>query len=264
MKANRALPTVGWSIVLAALGLAGGCERREANAPARETAAVVPLTNMVRIPAGSFMRMGHRVTVTRDFWLGKFEVTQAEFTALMGRNPSHFDGDPRRPVEKVTHLDASAFCAALTERERAAGHLPPGYEYRLPTEAEWELACRAGSTNLFSFGNDAQLAAEFAWTDENSDGTTHPVGLKAPNAFGLHDMHGNVWEWCRDWFAEFPPVDATDPVGPPSSKFKVFRGGGWNHEVKFARVPNRFMMEPVNGINFVGFRLVLGPKLALP
>jgi formylglycine-generating enzyme required for sulfatase activity len=238
-----------------------GCERRgsEASDPtALKSVELVPLTNMVAIKAGTFMRAKFPVTITRDFWIGKYEVTQGEFTAVLGRNPSHFPGDPNRPVEKVTFYDASKYCAAVTERERAAGHLPPGYIYRLPTEAEWEHACRAGGTNLFSFGDDPSVADQFAWTGENSEAMTHPVGLKRPNAWGLYDMHGNVWEWCLDWFEPYPAAPVTDPVGPATSKYKVFKGGGWNQEVPFARSVNRFMMAPSSGIHFVGFRLVLG------
>jgi formylglycine-generating enzyme required for sulfatase activity len=136
--------------------------------------------------------------------------------------------------------------------------LPTELEYRLPSEAEWEYACRAGTTNRFSFGDDPGQADLYAWTSENSDGKPHPVGLKRPNPWGLYDMHGNVWEWCSDWFAPFPKADLRDPAGAPPGKFKVFRGGGWNNDVEFARSGNRFMMSPSNGIHFVGFRLALG------
>jgi len=251
----------------AALVCQTGCEERNSSPtnPATNPAGValprielVPLTNMVLIKPGTFVRIRQPVTITRDFWLGKYEVTQGEYAALMGKNPSHFQGDSNRPVEKLTYFDAEAYCAAVSARERQAGRLPTGYEYRLPSEAEWEYACRAGTTNQFSFGDDPQAADAFAWTSENSESTTHPVGLKRPNAWGLYDMHGNVWEWCRNWFAQYPTNPAVDPVGPASGKFKVFRGGGWNEEIQFARSANRFMMSPSNGIYFVGFRLALG------
>ncbi len=212
---------------------------------------------MVLIKAGSYQRLNQRVTLYPDFWIGKYEVTQGEYSALTGKNPSHFSGNPNSPVEKVTHLDASNFCVALTLREREAGHLPNSYEYRLPSEAEWEFACRAGSTNAFSFGEDPKDADAYAWTEENSNGSTHPVGLKLPNAWGLYDMHGNIWEWCRDGFADYPTQAATNPVAPAVGKFRVFRGGGWNQQAKFARCASRFMMSPSNGISFVGFRLAL-------
>jgi len=219
---------------------------------------LVPLTNMVLIKAGSFVRQNYPVKLTRDFWLGKYEVTQGEYAAAMGKNPSHFPGDTNRPVEKLSYFDAVAYCSAVTRNERDAGRLPSGYTYRLPTEAEWEYACRAGATNFFSFGDAVNEADQYAWTLENSEGATHPVGQKRPNSWGLYDMHGNVWEWCSDWFVDYPSAQATDPTGPLRGKFKVFRGGGWNHAVEFARSGNRFMMAPSNGIYFVGFRVALG------
>jgi formylglycine-generating enzyme required for sulfatase activity len=255
------------SLLLLALLLGpAGCHRKNSveagpdAATTRPKAALSPLTNMVAIHAGTFLRIKFPVTITHDFWIGKFEVAQGEFMAVLGRNPSHFTGDSNRPVEKVTFFDATSYCNALTRRERAAGRLTADYEYRLPTEAEWEYACRAGTTNEFSFGDEASpsVADQFAWTAENSEATTHPVGLKRPNAWGLYDMHGNVWEWCLDWYEPYPAAAVTDPTGPPSSKFKVFKGGGWNQEIAFARSANRFMMSPSNGIHFVGFRLALG------
>jgi formylglycine-generating enzyme required for sulfatase activity len=234
---------------------------------------------MVLIKPGSFVRMNRVVKLTRPFWLSKFEVTQGEFNSLLGRNPSHFKIDPKRvldnlppeqvavlaslqddanrPVEKVSFYDAMGYCLTLTKSEREAGRLPLNYEYRLPSEAEWEYACRAGTTNQFSFGDSAAAANSYAWTASNSAGMPHTVGQKEPNPWGLYDMHGNVWEWVLDWFAEYPSVDVTDPTGPTQSKFKVFRGGGWYHEVEFARSANRFMMAPGSAINFVGFRVAL-------
>jgi formylglycine-generating enzyme required for sulfatase activity len=242
-----------------------GCGRPNSEAPAEQVVTpeeappfrLVPITNMVLIRAGTFLRAGYPVTLTRDFWLGKYEVTQGEYADLMGSNPSHFQGDSNRPVEKVSLFNALAYCAALQKREISAGRLPEGFQYRLPTEAEWEYACRAGTTNLYYFGDSPEEAGQYAWTAENSEGTTQPVGQKLPNAWGLHDMHGNVWEWCQDWFAAFPKGEQNDPSGPSQGQFKVFRGGGWNQTVEFARVANRFMMSPSNGIYFVGFRVVL-------
>src|SRR5262249_718021 len=160
-------------------------------------------------------------------------------------------------VEKLTYFDAVAYCQELTKREKKAGHLPTSYEYRLPSEAEWEYACRAGITNLFSFGDSATEAGQYAWPMEKRDTSTHPMGRKRPNPWGLYDMHGNVWEWCSDWFAPYPAMPLTNPTGAPSSKYKVFRGGGWNQAIEFARCANRFMMSPSNGIHFVGFRVAL-------
>ena len=154
------------------------------------------MTNMVFIKPGGFVRMKHRVSLSRDFWLGKYEVTQRQFEEVMGKNPSHFKDDPNGPVEKVSYFDTVAYCSAITQRERASGRLPADYEYRLPSEAEWEYACRAGTTNHFSFGD--AVADQYAWTSENCEGRPHPVGQKRPNPWGLHDIHGNVWEWCQD------------------------------------------------------------------
>jgi len=256
-------------VLLRALALVGGlsgCDRTPPPASASTAIsaalvqpALVPLTNMISIKAGTYLRIRYPVTLTRDFWLGKYEVTQAEFQSVLGRNPSHFTGDSNRPVEKVTFLEASAYCSTLSQRERAAGRLPATFEYRLPYEAEWEYACRAGTTNLFSFGNETTAADQFAWTAENSDATTHPIGLKRPNPWGLHDMHGNVWEWCRDWYEGYPAAPVTDPTGPANAKGKVFKGGGWNQNIEYARSANRFGMSPSNGIHFVGFRLALAP-----
>jgi len=256
---------LGISIAILMLSSQLGCDRGNPNHPkelARSSPPppkpeLVPLTNMVLIKPGSFFRIKHSVTLTRDFWLGKYEVTQGEYTALMGKNPSHFPGDPNRPVEKLSYFDAVRYCSTLTKSERDAGRLPSGYEYRLPSEAEWEYACRAGTTNLFSFGDAATAAHEYAWTAENSQTITHPVGQKLPNPWGLHDMHGNVWEWCLDWFEKYPSADLTDPSGPATGKFKVFRGGGLNNDIEYARSANRFMMSPSNGIYFVGFRVAL-------
>lgn len=245
----------GALILLALMLCQPACDRRTA---APTMTGLVPLTNMVAIKPGTFMRVKYPITLTRDYWIAKYEVTQAEFASALGRNPSHFTGDSNRPVEKITFLDASAYCAALTQSERAAGRLPSGFEYRLPTEAEWEYACQAGSTNRFSFGDDASSADPYAWTAENSEATTHPVGLKRPNAWGLYDMHGNVCEWCLDWFEPYPAAALTDPVGPASSKYKLFKGGGWNQDAKFAGSSSRFMMQISNGIHFVGFRVALG------
>ncbi|MBM3822241.1 MAG: formylglycine-generating enzyme family protein [Verrucomicrobia bacterium] len=229
--------------------------------PPSGAGAMAPLTNMVAIKAGSFLRIRYPVTLTRDYWIARYEVTQGEFAALMGRNPSHFTGDTHRPVEKVSFADAERFCTLLTAREREARRIPAGYEYRLPTEAEWEYACRAGTTNLFSFGDDQAAAESFAWTAENSKETTHPVGQKKPNPWGLHDMHGNVWEWTADWYGPHPAQPVTDPVGAATNKFKIFKGGGWNQDAEYARSANRFGMAPHTGIHFVGFRVVLGPEL---
>ena len=149
-------PTQRWRlagtlVALALLLSPCGCKPKpsgDAN-PAAARTELVPLTNMVAIKAGTFLRIRFPVTITRDYWIGKYEVTQGEFAAVLGRNPSHFRGDLNRPVEKLSFFDASNYCATITLREREAGRLPAGYEYRLPSEGEWEYACRAGATNLY-------------------------------------------------------------------------------------------------------------------
>ncbi len=260
------LPKVFLATLVAVLSQFG-CDSRNPHGPNGQAGAspivaqkpLVPLTNMVLIKAGTFLRLKHPVTVSREYWLGKYEVTQAEYAGVAGKNPSHFPNHPNHPVEKISFFDAVAYCSALTQREREAGRLPSDFEYRLPSEAEWEYACRAGTTNLYSFGDSTKEADQYAWTAENAGATTHPVGEKRPNPWGLHDIHGNVWEWTQDWFAAHAAADLKDPTGPPQGKFKVFRGGGWNNDVEYARSANRFMMSPSNGIHFVGFRIALSP-----
>jgi len=163
----------------------------------------------------------HRVTLTKGFWLGKYEVTQAQYKAVTGKNPSKSAG-ANRPVENVSWGDAVAFCRKLTERERRAGRLPGNGEYRLPTEAEWEYACRAGTVGKYAGELDAM-----AWHGGNSSQQTHEVGRKRPNAWGLYDMHGNVWEWCADWYGDYPTGAVTDPTGSERGPYRVYRGGCW-------------------------------------
>jgi formylglycine-generating enzyme required for sulfatase activity len=201
-----------------------------------------------------------QVTITRGFWMGRYEVTQGEYQAVMGSNPSSFSGEPKRPVEQVSWSDATNYCTKLTERERAAKTLPAGYVYRLPTEAEWEYACRAGTTTRFGYGDDpgyAQLG-NYAWYGSNSEDTTHAVGLKQPNDWGLHDMRGNVWEWCLDWYGAYPGGSVTDPKGPGSGSHRVIRGGSCRHDGGYCRSACRGSYAPgYRDYYFLGFRAVL-------
>jgi formylglycine-generating enzyme required for sulfatase activity len=202
------------------------------------------------------------VTLTKYFWLGKYEVTQQQWQSLMGSNPSGFPGDGNLPVENITWADAAAFGEKLTAQERAAGRLPAGYVYRLPTEAEWEYACRAGTTTRFYTGDkDSDLDAA-AWYKNNSDGKTHPVGQKKPNAWGLYDMNGNVWEWCNDWYASYAKAAIVDPQGPAEGHFHVARGGGWMRGVASSRSAERDHHHPSFKRSNVGFRIALAPELA--
>jgi formylglycine-generating enzyme required for sulfatase activity len=198
-----------------------------------------------------------RVTLTRAFWLGQTEVTQAQWEALMGSNPSTFKG-ASRPVEQVSWNDAMAFCRKLTERERAAGRLPKGYAYTLPTEAQWEYACRAGTTGLYA--GDGNLD-DMGWYEGNSGNTTHPVGQKQPNAWGLYDMHGNVWEWCLDWYGNYPGGRVTDYAGPSTGTRRVFRGGGWGRGAAFCRSAFRFKGVPSFRFFILGLRVALAPQV---
>jgi len=181
---------------------------------------------------------------------------------VIGNNPSYFPGDANRPVEQVSWNDATNYCAQLTARERLAGRLPAGWAYRLPTEAEWEYACRAGTTNRYYYGDDTGYTqlANYAWYNANSGGITHPVGGKLPNRWGLYDMAGNVWEWCSDWYDDaYPGGSVTDPQGSVSGSHRVIRGGSWPNPANYCRSAQRGLSLPAAPDNRFGFRLVLGP-----
>ena len=188
----------------------------------------------VEIPAGTFS-MGsangdsddgpvHEVRISKPYYLGVYEVTNGDGKAVKGFVPSTWKDD-NLPIESVTWDEAVAFCEALSAlpAERQAGRV-----YRLPTEAEWEYACRAGTTTAYSFGDDESLLGDFAWFGANAGGSTHPVGQKKPNGWGLYDMQGNVWEWCSDRYGDYAAAAATDPQGPAQGSLRVLRGGSWN------------------------------------
>jgi formylglycine-generating enzyme required for sulfatase activity len=215
----------------------------------------------VVIPAGEYM-MGsntfedtekptHKVTLTQPFQLGMHEVTQDQYEKVMGTNPSSFKG-PQNPVEQVTWSDAVAFCKLLSDlpEEKASG-----YVYRLPTEAEWEYACRAGTTSDYSFGDGDSELGDYAWYDSNSGGSSHPVGLKKPNPWGLYDMHGNVHEWVHDWLGGYSGGELTDPMGPVSGSLRVVRGGSWGTNC-IQRSADRNRHSPVPRSLILGFRVV--------
>lgn len=195
------------------------------------------------------------VELSRGFWLGQFQVAQDEWELIMRCNPSHFKGG-RLPVETVSWDEAMAFCAELTAQERRE-NLPEGYVYTLPTEAQWEFACRA--TTNGPFAGSEQLST-MGWYRDNSGGQTHPIGQKLANDWGLFDMHGNVWEWCADWFGDYPGGRVTDPTGPVSGSGRVCRGGGWASVEASCRSAFRDWFEEGGRGSGLGFRVALAPR----
>ena len=253
---------------------------------------LVAPTNAAWIPAGTFT-MGsptnellrvvtetqHVVTLTKSFHLGKFPVTQGSYLSVMNTNPSYFtpangfSADLNRPVEQVSWSDATNYCAKLTQSEQAAGRIFTNWLYRLPTEAEWEYACRAGTTTPFYTGTNllsgmANFNVQFEYVGgvltNSSGGTalnrTTTVGSYAPNARGLYDMAGNVWEWCADWSGSYSTNSVTDPQGPASGTKRVLRGGAFNATGNECRSAFRNSAPPNTAVNTIGFRVLLtGP-----
>jgi formylglycine-generating enzyme required for sulfatase activity len=234
-------------------------------------------TNMVFIPANTFTlgspsnEVGRSsdegpqtsVTFSRGFWMAKFLVTQRDYFAVTGTNPSGFPGNLDRPVESVSWFDATNYCAKLTQQDLAAGRIPPGTHYRLPTEAEWECAARAGTTTRFNYGDDSDVSSliNHAWYSANSGFVPRPVGLKEPNAWGLYDMEGNVWEWCQDWYGPYAGGSVINPQGPGSNAtgFKVIRGGAWESFDSDCRSARRSVegASPFISDFIIGFRVAL-------
>ena len=250
-------------VVCVAIVVMCGCDRGQLELP--ESANSIGMQFKL-IPAGTFT-MGdstgdedespHEVILTKPLKMGVHEVTQTQYEQVMGVNPSYFKG-AENPVEKVSWEDAVEFCRKLSElpAEKAAGNV-----YRLPTEAEWEHACRAGTTTKFSFGDDASNLGDYAWHRENSGRTTHPVGGKQPNAWGLYDMHGNVWEWCQDVYGDYSSGAVTDPTGPASGSGRVYRGGRWGSTAVICRSAYRFRYGPsFRYCGRGGFRVCLSPS----
>ena len=228
---------------------------------------IVPLLNSIGIemrliPAGRFI-MGdpqsvpdekpHAVTMTKPFYIGSHTVTNAQWMSVMESMPNKPRNDDD-PVVNVSWKDAMEFCRKLSAlpEERAVGRV-----YRLPTEAEWEYACRAGTATRYSFGDDQSRLEEHGWFGGNSGGQPHPVGQKKPNAWGLYDMHGNVLEWCSDWYGEYPNDGIEDPTGPFAGSMRVSRGGGWHSAAGFCRSAARDGYEPAHCSNRLGFRVAL-------
>ena len=249
-------------------------------APQQSAPTNVINTNLVWVAPGTFLmgcptnevgrevdEVQHPVTISRGFFVSKYLVTQGDFLAIMGYNPSYFTGvhggtDLSRPIEQVHWYAAAAYCSQLTQTEQQAGRMPTNWVYRLPTEAEWEYACRAGSTNRFSYGDDPGYVklTNYSWNSANSALSTHDVAQKLPNALGLYDVHGDVYEWCQDWYDAYPSTLAVDPQGPANGFLRVFRGGSWAYGGQFCRSAGRYSLDPTLPQNFVGIRIVAAPS----
>jgi formylglycine-generating enzyme required for sulfatase activity len=247
-----------------------------ASEPSAETLLLKTVANsagitLLEIPAGKF-RIGKEpstaaVTLTQPFWLGKTEVTRGQWQQVMGTEPWGGSGDTSDtdlPAVEVSWGDAMEFCRKLTDRERSGGKLQANEVYRLPTEAEWEYACRAGTTTAYSFGDEESKLDDFGWFVGNSKrkawfvgssgGKVHPVGTKKPNPWGLHDMHGNVREWCSDWY-QANLAGGVDPEGPVGGSYRVYRGGSWRNDPVDCRSAHRNLLDPSRRIDDLGFRV---------
>ena len=231
---------------------------------------------LIEIPAGKFT-MGSPegekdrqkneaqvvVTLTKSFGLGKYEVTQGQWKSVMGTEPWLNQGGVQigedNPATYVNWDDATEFCKTLTATERKSGKLKANEEYRLPTEAQWEYACRAGTETAFSFGDDESKLGEYGWFGGNAGDAgeeyAHKVGLKKPNPWGLHDMHGNVLEVCSDWYGE-KLSSGVDPVGPNAGSGRVLRGGSWYGVASDRRSASRVYINPAFRFDCLGFRIV--------
>ena len=206
----------------------------------------------------------HTVILTKHFYMGAYEVTQAEWKTVMGSNPSYFKGD-KLPVEMVSWIDCQAFFRKLTERDRKAKRIPVGWAYRLPTESEREYACRAGTTTPFHYGHSLDSSQANIKGDgpygKGKKGVnrekTMPVGSFKPNAWGLYDMHGNVYEWCHDYWGVYPTGTVTDPVRTNVHIRRIYRGGAWRFPATTARSAKRSQRDPAKVFDFMGFRYVL-------
>jgi len=225
-------------------------------------------TYFIRIAKGSFL-MGsklsetgsqpdeapqHKVTISKEFYLGQYEVTQSQWQAVMDENPSVFKHNGvsgNLPVEMVSWDDIQLFLQKLNSFGIGV--------FRLPTEAEWEYACRAGSYDRFPWGNDPEyeLLSEYAWFYSRAEGKSHPVGQKKPNAWNLYDMQGNVWEWCMDWYGNYSGEQVTDPQGAEQGTGRIIRGGSWFNEPEALRCANRHRHPIDSRQTNIGLRLIL-------
>ena len=280
---------IHWTVLTNVVGTGGPVSFADLDAPKfpERFYQILPatVTNMIFICPGSFTmgspksEVGHdsteapqtEVTLAHGFWMGRYEVTQEEYVAITGTNVSWFAYGPKFPIDSVSWILATNYCYQLTQRERTARRLPAGYVYRLPTEAEWEYACRAGTTTPFGIADGANVSSQVANFDGSFPyggapsaqylGRTTPAGSYLPNAWGLYDMHGNVWEWCQDWYGAYPGGDVTDPKGPPTGSEHVLRGGGYSSLGQGCRSAVRDHRRPGYSNILCGFRIVLAPAL---
>jgi formylglycine-generating enzyme required for sulfatase activity len=284
--------TTGFAVIAVAIGALIACAAEQASGPAKQpstspatrpagepaTQLTLDLGNKVTlklalIPAGKFM-MGspkdekdrsrdegpqREVTISKPFYMGVYPVTQEQFQQVMGKNPANFRG-PANPVEQLGWGDAAGFCEALSQQT--------GMTASLPTEAQWEYACRAGGTTRYGFGDDDAKLGDYAWYTENSSDNikwvgrkSHSVGSKKPNDWGLYDMHGNVCQWCADWYGPYADAKTVDPQGPDSGKERILRGGCWGSAAKGCRCAARGKGDPFNyGNDAYGFRITVCVK----
>jgi formylglycine-generating enzyme required for sulfatase activity len=260
---------------------AGRTGPRRGPPPAQELITRVGQIRLKRIPAGEF-RMGssdgdddafddekprHEMRIDESFYLGVTPVTQAQYQAVTGKSPGRFQGRPENPIESVSWYESVRFCIMLSQKEglvpyygiRGASRvrIVGGSGYRLPTEAEWEYACRAGTETRYCFGDDEPGLDESAWYSAGSGAQTRPVGQKRPNAWGLYDMHGNVWEWCGDAYEGDYEMDSPnlDPPGPENTACRVVRGGSWNDVPRDVRAASRLGYAPGVRFDYLGFRI---------
>jgi formylglycine-generating enzyme required for sulfatase activity len=269
--ANRRQMMKAMTVLVAVLALAGGCV---AVATGKELVLTIPggrqaklrmKLRMKLIPAGRFT-MGStanekgrksnegpvpEVVISKSFYMGVYEVTQAQWQAVMGNNPSSFGGKPQNPVEQVLWEDCQKFLEKLNGMGIGT--------FRLPTEAEWEYACRAGTKTAYSFGDDVSKLKEYAnYEDTPKYGlkSTAPVGSFKPNSWGLYDMYGNVWEWCSDWYGDYGTGRQTDPKGAARGSLRVLRGGCWSYSSRHCRSAYRSWCSPLGRHSILGFRVV--------
>jgi formylglycine-generating enzyme required for sulfatase activity len=275
LATSNGVEKVQWSVPLGSAATLFGNLRIAPNGQLRSPSIEIPELGitMIGLPnrsfymgsstyeSGRYADEGPQFTAsfTARSWMAEREITQAQYTALMTNNPSWSPGDDL-PVDGVTWDEANEFCRRLTARESAAGRLPRGYAYRLPTEAEWESAARGSGVdyNGYPLSSTGWIPQQNAWYAANSSFQTHPVGSKLPNSWGLFDMEGNVAEWCSDWYGSYPFTSAVDPVGPVSGLYRVVRGGSFIDGPTALRVAARNGALPSQGSRFIGFRVVLG------